>query len=697
MIRWLVLLFCCSFIANADDYTDGVDLGVTAIENAKAIDLQQMMSSDLADSLNKGDETTSFGMFAGKNANSVIGERQGAGKSVTNALSDEASSIVSQGQVLDTESQAGFSRKRTEDLSHQDLANHTLVDAELMDNPINPATQYAHDLQTGNAHFEMAEEELTGKTYQQEYDEIVVSKTKEIETEKTCSQSLVGDTHDRVMKLEVGVDSRPAQNKTVNLTFYGHWSSISVNLISGGLVSSNANSQYGPCYFNIDSPLSDWAREPGFNLEYLGHSISKRIGAYYNIGGAGNPYMYPSATFPSLRNGFIFSTSTRELNAYQYEHLGDSIYKFHWRASIPVKTVYKNETWVSDTSAGAGWIESGLFDDLVAEDICQVAHEECLEGPATRNINGLSVNRPCWKKRVTYKCKIPQGEEDCGGIPSNCIETETQHIEFVGKPAVAVKKFRCLETVTERERKRVPKTAGLKKIEDYQKNNDISDAIVALNFAKEMMDSFRSKLGSIAGRFFQGQYYRCNKTKGCCVDKNSGWSKVFHCNGEEKELADKVRAKGCYKIGEFRSTKGVARKVIKITKSGYCCYQSPIARILQEGAHRQLGKSWGDPEEAACEALTIEELQNLDFDKADFDFSDLFTELKEKALATGVSGSRVEALKAQITQGLTADTTTKLGAGVENLTGQKIQAEMNKKEQEKLQTTIEDRKLSTFR
>lgn len=52
-------------------------------------------------------------------------------------------------------------------------------------------------------------------------------------------------------------------------------------------------------------------------------------------------------------------------------------------------------------------------------------------------------------------------------------------------------------------------------------------------------------------------------------------------------------------------------------KESYCCYNSPLARILQEQGRPQLGKGWGSAQHPQCEGFTQDELERLDFDAMD--------------------------------------------------------------------------------
>ncbi|WP_427551830.1 conjugal transfer protein TraN (plasmid) [Methylomonas sp. MS20] len=45
----------------------------------------------------------------------------------------------------------------------------------------------------------------------------------------------------------------------------------------------------------------------------------------------------------------------------------------------------------------------------------------------------------------------------------------------------------------------------------------------------------------------------------------------------------------------------------------YCCFNSPLARILQEQIRPQLGMSFGDPKTPQCEGIPIGKLQQVNW------------------------------------------------------------------------------------
>jgi conjugal transfer mating pair stabilization protein TraN len=119
-------------------------------------------------------------------------------------------------------------------------------------------------------------------------------------------------------------------------------------------------------------------------------------------------------------------------------------------------------------------------------------------------------------------------------------------------------------------------------------------------------------------RFFSGEARFCRSGGltilgvSCC-----GISGMFKsmCKNREKELRKKRQAELCTYVGEFCSKRrkiGFIRICVE-KKRSYCCFNSRLARILQECGRPQIGKGWGDAKNPDCSGFTIDEFSRIDF------------------------------------------------------------------------------------
>ncbi|WP_457641321.1 conjugal transfer protein TraN [Persephonella sp.] len=149
--------------------------------------------------------------------------------------------------------------------------------------------------------------------------------------------------------------------------------------------------------------------------------------------------------------------------------------------------------------------------------------------------------------------------------------------------------------------------------------------------ADGQIDENGNCLGTIY--IFNGQDKRCRPPgtqtlyNDCCKKDSielAGLVEIGSCNADEQYLA-KLREWGerdgkCHYIGEYcaEKWKWPGGSVCVQKKKTFCCFTSPLARIIQEQGREQLGISWGTPKNPNCRGFTPSEFQKLDWNKIDF-------------------------------------------------------------------------------
>jgi conjugal transfer mating pair stabilization protein TraN len=90
------------------------------------------------------------------------------------------------------------------------------------------------------------------------------------------------------------------------------------------------------------------------------------------------------------------------------------------------------------------------------------------------------------------------------------------------------------------------------------------------------------------------------------------------CTEDEAYLQMKRGSNLCHYVGNYCSGKFLGYCYER--KQSYCCFNSRLARIIQEQGRPQLGKSWGSGESPNCSGFTTDdpnELEKLDFSTMD--------------------------------------------------------------------------------
>ncbi|GLT20479.1 hypothetical protein GCM10007938_42640 [Vibrio zhanjiangensis] len=249
---------------------------------------------------------------------------------------------------------------------------------------------------------------------------------------------------------------------------------------------------------------------------------------------------------------------------------------------------------------------------------CQPVSEHCVEGPATRTINGVPVTLPCWKFEVLHECDLP---DTCAPL-SECTEN--------GRQCSQRQNGVCIE-------EKISKTCVIKTCRDV--SLECGEQSFCLDGecyvpTPETSHDFDQAAASLAGvseaakglgdppRIFTGTPMKCSKKAlgiaDCC--KDGGWGTdigLAKCSEEEKALGlAKEKGLTIY-IGEYCAEKILGKCIRK--KRAYCRYDSLLGKIIQQqGALAQLGKTLGSPEHPTCAPITPDELASIHFEHIDF-------------------------------------------------------------------------------
>lgn len=113
----------------------------------------------------------------------------------------------------------------------------------------------------------------------------------------------------------------------------------------------------------------------------------------------------------------------------------------------------------------------------------------------------------------------------------------------------------------------------------------------------------------------------------------------FSCTDEDRLHALRKSRGLCRYVGSFcdkTSGFGCLEK-----RESWVCFNSRIARIVQEEGRKQLGIGWGSPEHPLTRGFTLEEFQQLDFSK--MDLSGVISEIAQEAAKNGtLAGLKVD-------------------------------------------------------
>lgn len=100
---------------------------------------------------------------------------------------------------------------------------------------------------------------------------------------------------------------------------------------------------------------------------------------------------------------------------------------------------------------------------------------------------------------------------------------------------------------------------------------------------------------------------------------------LFDCPEDTQVTAMKRDANLCHDLGDYCSRRlPVIRTCVTRTRS-FCCFNSRLARLVNEQGRQQLGLPWGTARSPRCEGFTIPQLQSLNF--AAMDLSEFYADI----------------------------------------------------------------------
>ena len=117
-------------------------------------------------------------------------------------------------------------------------------------------------------------------------------------------------------------------------------------------------------------------------------------------------------------------------------------------------------------------------------------------------------------------------------------------------------------------------------------------------------------------------------------------SGILNCEQAEQVLAMKRDSRLCHSVGSYCSSRTPIVKICVEKTESYCCFNSRLARILNEQGRAQVGKTWGSAQSPDCSGFSVAQLQSLDFSR--MDLSEFYAEIAPKLPDAGAMRARAQ-------------------------------------------------------
>lgn len=295
----------------------------------------------------------------------------------------------------------------------------------------------------------------------------------------------------------------------------------------------------------------------------------------------------------------------------------------------------------SISGAGGSWSYEPAC-PAAGDGACTETSSNCIEGPGTRVVDGVSVTTDCWRQAASFQCTRPDGQgSDCDVRPG-CVWKQDRCIDE-DAPAGACRTtehvYSCAGTETHQSSGTLCGAQICMGDQCYtlrdQTSSDLPEVFASMAAMQTAGEDHNAGVS-----LFKGEALRCKKAvlgfRNCC--KDSGWGLdigIAGCDAQETELAQRQQAKACHYVGTWCSKDtffGCAEKSMR-----YCCFEGVLGRIVQEAGRVQVGKGWGAAKSPDCSGFTVEQFQQLDLSRVDF--SEFTRQAMKNMTAPGEGGT----------------------------------------------------------
>ncbi len=298
------------------------------------------------------------------------------------------------------------------------------------------------------------------------------------------------------------------------------------------------------------------------------------------------------------------------------------------------------QNWASDCDSQTALIHS---------DACTMQATACTDGPSTKTIDGLPITEACWAKTTSYHCGQPDDGSCDALLAGGCSQqSSTCLIPGPGMCLAYQETFVCPLTPPSGHTVVCGQPTLCEGDDcapaDQDVNQDFGQAAAGLATVNAEGEAVYDSQSQTT---FKGDILGCENDgvgfSNCC--RNSGWGKdvhLAHCTDEEKKLGhDKELGLPTY-IG----TKCEKRNKVGcyLYKKMYCVWPSLLSRDVQEQGRRdQLHISFGTPDHPDCSGITVDQIQQINFNL--IDFSNAYDEIENNTNLPDTAQTEADAEK----------------------------------------------------
>jgi len=314
------------------------------------------------------------------------------------------------------------------------------------------------------------------------------------------------------------------------------------------------------------------------------------------------------------------------------------------------------------------WVDGcAVLEDLTEKGLCRYVSASRSPQNETRTIQGEPVTRDHFEEHYNYAC-FKASSRSCAGLrEQGCFQVKSRCKEILGNQCVLWEQtYNCPsgKRLSAKRYRASNKTNPFCLTGDcadtsYKANNELLSVMSHLYALREAQNDLRNfKV------IFKGQNRWC--TRNCvdfrdCCGSGGGWGVALHlssCDAQEIELRTLRDKNLCVQVGTYCAEKLLGVCLRK--KTGFCCYGTKMARLIQEHGRAQLGLNFGSPKSPDCTGLSPEQLSHIDFSR--INFSEIFEEIKGHLIPKGQGHSLAQVSTERLQNNMTLLTKPSLSA-----------------------------------
>ncbi|WP_328986278.1 conjugal transfer mating pair stabilization protein TraN [Thiorhodovibrio winogradskyi] len=143
---------------------------------------------------------------------------------------------------------------------------------------------------------------------------------------------------------------------------------------------------------------------------------------------------------------------------------------------------------------------------------------------------------------------------------------------------------------------------------------------------------------------------------------------IWKCEQHEFELGAKRQLRSCHYVGSYCKSDILGLCIEK--RKSYCCFNSPLARIINEQARAQSGHGWGSAKNPDCSRLSLQEMERLDWERIDLsEWLAILAESGQYPIAADLDIETLTGTGSELSTGARADAAERSVLRAEGLNG----------------------------